>query len=115
MDAEIYFLIAFVVVILFSAFAKQKKIQQQQQQAPPLPPESPVVPEPWIAVSQPSVPRVHTKPNAPIQAPEKEGAHAVKVPPVVTEDAYAEPHPDVPRNEDWRRAVFAHEILKTKF
>ena len=114
MDAEIYFLIAFVVVILFSAFAKQKKIQQQQQ-APPLPPEPPVVPEPWIATSQPSVPRVHTKPNAPIQAPEKEGAHAVKVPPVVTEDAYAEPHPDVPRNEDWRRAVIAHEILKTKF
>ena len=114
MDAEIYFLIAFVVVILFSAFAKQKKIQQQQQ-APPLPPEPPVVPEPWIAVSQPPVPRVHTKPNAPIQAPEKEGAHAVKVPPVVTEDAYAEPHPDVPRNEDWRRAVIAHEILKTKF
>lgn len=114
MDVEIYFLIAFVVVILFSAFAKQKKIQQQQQ-APPLPPEPPVVPEPWIATSQPSVPRVHTKPNAPIQAPEKEGAHAVKVPPVVTEDAYAEPHPDVPRNEDWRRAVIAHEILKTKF
>lgn len=114
MDVEIYFLIAFVVVILFSAFAKQKKIQQQQQ-APPLPPESPVVPEPWIAVSQPPVPRVHTKPNAPIQAPEKEGAHAVKVPPVVTEDAYAEPHPDVPRNDDWRRAVIAHEILKTKF
>ena len=114
MDAEIYFLIAFVVVILFSAFAKQKKIQQQQQ-APPLPPEPPVVPEPWIAVSQPPVPHVHTKPNAPIQAPEKEGAHAVKVPPVVTEDAYAEPHPDVPRNEDWRRAVIAHEILKTKF
>lgn len=114
MDVEIYFLIAFVVVILFSAFAKQKKIQQQQQ-APPLPPEPPVVPEPWIAVSQPPVPRVHTKPNAPIQAPEKEGAHAVKVPPVVTEDAYAEPHPDVPRNEDWRRAVIAHEILKTKF
>ena len=115
MDAEIYFLIAFVVVILFSAFAKQKKIQQQQQQAPPLPPEPPVVPEPWIAVSQPPVPRVHTKPNAPIQAPEKEGAHAVKVPPAVTEDAYAEPHPDVPHNEDWRRAVIAHEILKTKF
>ena len=114
MDVEIYFLIAFVVVILFSAFAKQKKIQQQQQ-APPLPPEPPVVPEPWIAVSQPPVPRVHTKPNAPIQAPEKEGAHAVKVPPVVTEDAYAEPHPDVPRNEDWRHAVIAHEILKTKF
>ena len=114
MDAEIYFLIVFVVVILFSAFAKQKKIQQQQQ-APPLPPEPPVVPEPWIATSQPPVPRVHTKPNAPIQAPEKEGAHAVKVPPVVTEDAYAEPHPDVPRNEDWRRAVIAHEILKTKF
>ena len=115
MDAEIYFLIAFVVVILFSAFAKQKKIQQQQQQAPPLPPEPPVVPEPWIAVSQPPVPRVHTKPNAPIQAPEKEGAHAVKVPPAVTEDAYAEPHSDVPRNDDWRRAVIAHEILKTKF
>ena len=115
MDVEIYFLIAFVVVILFSAFAKQKKIQQQQQQAPPLPPEPPVVPEPWIAVSQPPVPRVHTKPNAPIQAPEKEGAHAVKVPPVVTEDAYAEPHSDVPRNDDWRRAVIAHEILKTKF
>lgn len=115
MDVEIYFLIAFVVVILFSAFAKQKKIQQQQQQAPPLPPESPVVPEPWIATSQPSVPRVSKKPNAPIQSPEKEGAHAVKVPPVVTEDAYAEPHPDVPRNEDWRRAVIAHEILKTKF
>ena len=114
MDVEIYFLIAFVDVILFSAFAKQKKIQQQQQ-APPLPPEPPVVPEPWIATSQPPVPRVHTKPNAPIQAPEKEGAHAVKVPPVVTEDAYAEPHPDVPRNEDWRRAVIAHEILKTKF
>ena len=114
MDAEIYFLIVFVVVILFSAFAKQKKIQQQQQ-APPLPPEPPVVPEPWIATSQPSVPRVHTKPNAPIQAPEKEGAHAVKVPPAVTEDAYAEPHSDVPRNEDWRRAVIAHEILKTKF
>ena len=103
-----------MVVILFSAFAKQKKIQQQQQ-APPLPPGPPVVPEPWIATSQPPVPRVHTKPNAPIQAPEKEGAHAVKVPPVVTEDAYAEPHPDVPRNEDWRRAVIAHEILKTKF
>ena len=115
MDVEIYFLIAFVVVILFSAFAKQKKIQQQQQQAPPLPPEPPVVPEPWIAVSQPPVPRVHTKPNAPIQAPEKEGAHAVKVPPAVTEDAYAEPHSDVPRNDDWRRAVIAHEILKTKF
>ena len=114
MDAEIYFLIVFVVVILFSAFAKQKKIQQQQQ-APPLPPEPPVVPEPWIATSQPSVPRVSKKPNAPIQSPEKEGAHAVKVPPVVTEDAYAEPHPDVPRNEDWRRAVIAHEILKTKF
>ena len=115
MDAEIYFLIAFVVVILFSAFAKQKKIQQQQQQAPPLPPEPPVVPEPWIAVSQPSVPRVSKKPNAPIQSPEKEGAHAVKVPPAVTEDAYAEPHSDVPRNDDWRRAVIAHEILKTKF
>ena len=115
MDVEIYFLIAFVVVILFSAFAKQKKIQQQQQQAPPLPPEPPVVPEPWIAVSQPSVPRVSKKPNAPIQSPEKEGAHAVKVPPAVTEDAYAEPHSDVPRNDDWRRAVIAHEILKTKF
>ena len=114
MDAEIYFLIVFVVVILFSAFAKQKKIQQQQQ-ASPLPPEPPVVPEPWIATSQPSVPRVSKKPNAPIQSPEKEGAHAVKVPPAVTEDAYAEPHPDVPRNEDWRRAVIAHEILKTKF
>ena len=114
MDAEIYFLIVFVVVILFSAFAKQKKIQQQQQ-APPLPPEPPVVPEPWIATSQPSVPRVPKKQNAPIQSPEKEGAHAVKVPPVVTEDDYAEPHPDVPRNEDWRRAVIAHEILKTKF
>lgn len=114
MDAEIYFLIAFVVVILFSAFAKQKKIQQQQQ-APPLPPEPPVVPEPWIATSQPSVPRVPKKQNAPIQSPEKEGAHAVKVPPAVTEDAYAEPHSDVPRNDDWRRAVIAHEILKTKF
>lgn len=114
MDAEIYFLIVFVVVILFSAFAKQKKIQQQQQ-APPLPPEPPVVPEPWIATSQPSVPRVSKKQNAPIQSPEKEGAHAVKVPLAVTEDAYAEPHPDVPRNEDWRRAVIAHEILKTKF
>ena len=115
MDAEIYFLIAFVVVILFSAFAKQKKIQQQQQQAPPLPPEPPVVPEPWIAVSQPSVPRVSKKPNAPIQSPEKEGAHAVKVPLGVTEDAYAELHSDVPRNDDWRRAGIAHEILKTKF
>ena len=114
MDAEIYFLIVFVVVILFSAFAKQKKIQQQQQ-APPLPPEPPVVPEPWIATSQPSVPRVSKKQNAPIQSPEKEGAHAVKVPPAVTEDAYAEPHSDVPRNDDWRRAVIAHEILKTKF
>ena len=114
MDAEIYFLIVFVVVILFSAFAKQKKIQQQQQ-APPLPPEPPVVPEPWIATSQPPVPRVPKKQNAPIQAPEKEGAHAVKVPPVVSEDAYAEPHSDVPRNEDWRRAVIAPEILKTKF
>lgn len=114
MDAEIYFLIVFVVVILFSAFAKQKKIQQQQQ-APPLPPEPPVVPEPWIATSQPSVPRVSKKRNAPIQSPEKEGAHAVKVPPAVTEDAYAEPHSDVPRNDDWRRAVIAHEILKTKF
>lgn len=114
MDAEIYFLIVFVVVILFSAFAKQKKIQQQQQ-APPLPPESPVVPEPWIATSRPSVPRVSKKQNAPIQSPEKEGAHAVKVPPAVTEDAYAEPHSDVPRNDDWRRAVIAHEILKTKF
>ena len=114
MDVEIYFLIAFVVVILFSAFAKQKKIQQQQQ-APPLPPEPPVVPEPWIATSQPSVPRVPKKQNAPIQSPEKEGAHAVKVPPAVTEDAYAEPHSDVPRNDDWRRAVIAHEILKTKF
>ena len=114
MDVEIYFLIAFVVVILFSAFAKQKKIQQQQQ-APPLPPEPPVVPEPWIATSQPSVPRVSKKQNAPIQSPEKEGAHAVKVPPAVTEDAYAEPHSDVPRNDDWRRAVIAHEILKTKF
>ena len=114
MDAEIYFLIVFVVVILFSAFAKQKKIQQQQQ-APPLPPEPPVVPEPWIATSQPSVPRVPKKQNAPIQSPEKEGAHAVKVPLAVTEDAYAEPHSDVPRNDDWRRAVIAHEILKTKF
>ena len=114
MDVEIYFLIAFVVVILFSAFAKQKKIQQQQQ-APPLPPEPPVVPAPWIATSRPSVPRVPKKQNAPIQSPEKEGAHAVKVPPAVTEDAYAEPHSDVPRNDDWRRAVIAHEILKTKF
>lgn len=114
MDVEIYFLIVFVVVILFSAFAKQKKIQQQQQ-APPLPPEPPVVPEPWIATSRPSVPRVPKKQNAPIQSPEKEGAHAVKVPPAVTEDAYAEPHSDVPRNDDWRRAVIAHEILKTKF
>ncbi|MGN1246448.1 MAG: hypothetical protein ACI4UN_07415 [Muribaculaceae bacterium] len=124
MDPEILTLISFVVIIVLSAFFKQKKIQQQQQQqqAQPHRQAPPPIDAPWSKVPDflphsPGVPRVPKVPKhkAPIQAPEKEGVHAVAVPQQPTEDAYAEPHPDVPRNEDWRRAVIAHEILKTKF
>ena len=55
--------------------------------------------------------------NSAIQSPDLEGVSAIKRTKgsASTEDPYAQ-HPDVPAAEsDWRKAILAHEILKTKF
>lgn len=52
-----------------------------------------------------------------IQSPELEGASAIERTEydINADDPYAQ-HPDIPAaDSDWRRAVLAHEILKTKF
>ena len=75
---------------------------------------------PWTPSQQPQVqPRQSSKiPEQFIpESQSTEGQHSVVIPPLPTPDidAYDEPHPDVPESHDWRRAIIAHEILKTKF
>ena len=118
-------LIFIVIGILLSAL-KSNKQQKVQHEARPQQPRSMAKPHQGSGPGNlPPIPRVakapatgphHTpaKPYLPT-SPSQEGVHAVPVPQIVPEDAYAEPHPDVPSSADWRRAIIAHEILKTKF
>lgn len=64
-----------------------------------------VKPPPLDRVDRPYIP----------STPDEEGVHSVPIPAADDDDAYAEPHADVPVENEWRRAIIAHEILKTKF
>lgn len=118
-------LIVVIIAILLSSFKKQKKTDgATPRRAVAVPPNV----EEWLPHSpvfaalqeqkrklrpEPGTLDLPKVPYIPV-TPEQEGVHAI-VPPIDDEDVYAEPHPDVPAATDWRRAVIAHEILKTKF
>ena len=133
--------VVIIVVILASSFKRQKKQgttvdnnrEERVPTVPTAPRQSPWTPsqqpqptgkQPWQSPLTPSQqpqvqPRQSSK-NTEQFIPESqstEGQHSVVIPPLPTPDidAYDEPHPDVPESHDWRRAIIAHEILKTKF
>ena len=133
--------VVIIVVILASSFKRQKKQgttvdnnrEERVPTVPTAPRQSPWIPSqqpqptgkqpwqsPWAPSQQPQVqPRQSSKiPEQFIpESQSTEGQHSVVIPPLPTPDidAYDEPHPDVPESHDWRRAIIAHEILKTKF
>ena len=133
--------VVIIVVILASSFKRQKKQgttvdnnrEERVPTVPTAPRQSPWIPSqhpqptgkqpwqsPWTPSQQPQVqPRQSSKiPEQFIpESQSTEGQHSVVIPPLPTPDidAYDEPHPDVPESHDWRRAIIAHEILKTKF
>ena len=133
--------VVIIVVILASSFKRQKKQgttvdnnrEERVPTVPTAPRQSPWTPSqqpqptwkqpwqsPWTPSQQPQVqPRPSSKIPEPFipESPRTEGQHSVVIPPLPTPDidAYDEPHPDVPESHDWRRAIIAHEILKTKF
>ena len=133
--------VVIIVVILASSFKRQKKQgttvdnnrEERVPTVPTAPRQSPWTPSqqpqptwkqpgqsPWTPSQQPQVqPRQSSKiPEQFIpESQSTEGQHSVVIPPLPTPDidAYDEPHPDVPESHDWRRAIIAHEILKTKF
>lgn len=115
--------VVIIVVILASSFKRQKKqgttVDNNREERVPTVPTAPRQ-SPWTPSQQPQVqPRQSSKiPEQFIpESQSTEGQHSVVIPPLPTPDidAYDEPHPDVPESHDWRRAIIAHEILKTKF
>ena len=137
---NIFPIIIFILVILASSMisAKKKRDRQADQQeyeeeeSEPEVAEQTYAPgfpssqaESYIPVMEPerkSQSRVQKRTqsevrNSAIQSPDLEGVSAIKRTKgnASTEDPYAQ-HPDVPAAEsDWRKAILAHEILKTKF
>ena len=133
--------VVIIVVILASSFKRQKKQgttvdnnrEERVPTVPTAPRQSPWIPsqhpqptgkQPWQSPLTPSQqPQVQPRQSSKIpeqfipESQSTEGQHSVVIPPLPTPDidAYDEPHPDVPESHDWRRAIIAHEILKTKF
>lgn len=120
---EIIISIIIMVGIFLSSLKKPKKTKtptsapQQHNKVPPLPRHPSVPPsldDMIIPITSQKKQKQSPKPFIPMPASE-EGSHAVKVDVAPPDDAYSEPHPYVPKDNDWRRAIIAHEILKRKF
>lgn len=118
---EILPLIVFVVGILLSSLKKKPKMSGTGSKYNEVPGSADVPQIPEVAkcddASEPYQDEYDDEtlkpkvPELPIIPDEKEHKPIV----IETDDAYAEPHPDVPVGADWRRAIIAHEILKRKF
>ena len=124
MDGVVSLFVVVIISIFLSVLKSNTKNKAKGgNMAPPVPRQPRTTPPPvsgsgWLPLAEAEHREapldVPTKPYVPA-SPRDEGVHAVKLPEIVAEDAYAEPHPDVPVAADWRRAIIAHEILKTKF